>query len=299
MKKYYKKIDLVSLNARKEFVGKMDLPLFKPSKYIVNTFFVSGVSFVFYYFGHSYIKYLQQVYLKEKQKAHKGLIKHDFSKAKEEKITDTLDMVKYFNIEDSLGILDWRKDLIEEVRGNVLEVNCSSFINSQLYTELIERILLSEDPSLALKYQLRSITAVDDNETYLEIASSNNKSKFISFHLMKPTDLRFNDNTFDTVVDCFGLNTSNNIQQQISEMKRVLKPGGKMLLLLFGESVWLTTNLKQMRKFYDGELNYLPFINWNELLTYQFGSGLKSELDIVKSKRKLNGKLYYLELIKK
>ena len=58
----------------------------------------------------------------------------------------------------------------------------------------------------------------------------------------------FSDNSFDTVVDTFGLECSYDVDQMYKEMKRVTKPGGKMLLMERGKGIWLSDNVELMRK---------------------------------------------------
>ena len=58
----------------------------------------------------------------------------------------------------------------------------------------------------------------------------------------------FDDCSFDTVVDTFGLECAYDIDQAWSEIKRVTKHGGKILLLERGKGVWLRDNVELMRK---------------------------------------------------
>jgi ubiquinone/menaquinone biosynthesis C-methylase UbiE len=58
----------------------------------------------------------------------------------------------------------------------------------------------------------------------------------------------FNDSSFDTVVDTFGLECCYDVEKAFSEMKRVCKPNGKILLLERGKSSWLTENFKLLQK---------------------------------------------------
>jgi ubiquinone/menaquinone biosynthesis C-methylase UbiE len=58
----------------------------------------------------------------------------------------------------------------------------------------------------------------------------------------------FSDGSFDTVVDTFGLECAYDVQRQFNEMKRMTKPGGKILLLERGKGFWLFDNFKLMLK---------------------------------------------------
>jgi demethylmenaquinone methyltransferase/2-methoxy-6-polyprenyl-1,4-benzoquinol methylase len=53
----------------------------------------------------------------------------------------------------------------------------------------------------------------------------------IHFEMQDCTALTFEDNSFDAVTVAFGVRNFENIAKGISEMFRVLKPGGKMVIL--------------------------------------------------------------------
>lgn len=75
--------------------------------------------------------------------------------------------------------------------------------------------------------------------------------------------LPFPDNYFNTVVVGFGLRNMNNKDQALCEMRRVLKPGGQVLVLEFSKIESETQNSTMhhyMQKAYDlYSLNVLPF----------------------------------------
>ncbi|KAF9545197.1 hypothetical protein EC957_011176 [Mortierella hygrophila] len=60
----------------------------------------------------------------------------------------------------------------------------------------------------------------------------------IRFKTMNAAAIPYPDQSFDTVVDTFGLCSFEDPVQVLREMKRVLKPGGKLLLLEHGNSHW-------------------------------------------------------------
>ena len=70
------------------------------------------------------------------------------------------------------------------------------------------------------------------------------RNRFQSY-AMDGEHLKFEDNTFDTVVDTFGLCSFENPDVVLKEMQRVCKPGGKILLLEHGRSYydWLNNIL--------------------------------------------------------
>eukprot|EP00352_Strombidinopsis_acuminata_P000095 CAMPEP_0176340136 /NCGR_PEP_ID=MMETSP0126-20121128/1330_1 /TAXON_ID=141414 ORGANISM="Strombidinopsis acuminatum, Strain SPMC142" /NCGR_SAMPLE_ID=MMETSP0126 /ASSEMBLY_ACC=CAM_ASM_000229 /LENGTH=79 /DNA_ID=CAMNT_0017684159 /DNA_START=471 /DNA_END=710 /DNA_ORIENTATION=+ len=58
----------------------------------------------------------------------------------------------------------------------------------------------------------------------------------------------FDDNSFDTLVDTFGLECSYDVMKAWDEMKRVTKVGGKILLLERGLGFWMTDHFQLMQK---------------------------------------------------
>ena len=58
----------------------------------------------------------------------------------------------------------------------------------------------------------------------------------------------FSDDSFDTVVDTFGLECCYDVDQAYKEMKRVTKKGGKILLLERGNAIWLGDKFELMRR---------------------------------------------------
>ncbi|KAI7829381.1 S-adenosyl-L-methionine-dependent methyltransferase [Gamsiella multidivaricata] len=60
----------------------------------------------------------------------------------------------------------------------------------------------------------------------------------LRFQTMNAAAIPYPDQSFDTVVDTFGLCSFEDPVQVLKEMKRVLRPGGKLLLLEHGNSSW-------------------------------------------------------------
>ncbi len=86
---------------------------------------------------------------------------------------------------------------------------------------------------------------------------------------MNAEALPFEDNTIDAITMAFGLRNVTNKQQALNEMHRVLKPGGKTLVLEFSKVN--NTLLKQLYQFYSFKI--LPEIgHWvaNDRDSYQY-----------------------------
>ncbi|MGY0400206.1 MAG: bifunctional demethylmenaquinone methyltransferase/2-methoxy-6-polyprenyl-1,4-benzoquinol methylase UbiE [Ostreibacterium sp.] len=83
------------------------------------------------------------------------------------------------------------------------------------------------------------LVASDINDNMLAIGrdrmTNNGLVKNIHFQLANAELLPFNDKTFDLITMAFGLRNVTNKDKALSEMYRVLKPGGKCLVLEFSK----------------------------------------------------------------
>lgn len=69
-------------------------------------------------------------------------------------------------------------------------------------------------------------------------------------------NLRFADNSFDAVTVAFGVRNFENLEKGLAEMFRVLRPGGRIVILEFSKP-----GLFPFKQFYNGYFKYvLPFI---------------------------------------
>lgn len=104
--------------------------------------------------------------------------------------------------------------------------------------------------------------------------------------------LPFPDSSFDTVIDTFGLECSYDIDLAYAELKRLTKPGGKILLLERGLGFWMYDNFLLMRK---------ASVNLGargQVYHHDFARMIEEDptVKVVKVKRKMRGLLYYYEL---
>ena len=114
------------------------------------------------------------------------------------------------------GLGKWRKTLWSKVSGaNILEVGVGTGKNFSYYP------------------QNSSITAIDFSEKMLSRAHDKARKQGLKVQLL-PMDVQqldFADNTFDTVVATFVFCSVPDPLKGLAEVKRVCKPGGKVILL--------------------------------------------------------------------
>ena len=113
----------------------------------------------------------------------------------------------------------WRKHAVKSLHGNVLDVACGT---GDMVTELARRGC--------------NVTGVDISEEMLEIAKSKTASvncqlSIINYQLANAEALPFADGEFDAVTCAFGVRNFVHLEQGLSEMLRVLKPSGRMVIL--------------------------------------------------------------------
>ena len=113
---------------------------------------------------------------------------------------------------DSVNAL--RKRITAEVSGDILETGIGRGANLPFYPENVS-----------------GITAVD---CFIDcIPESRVKVKLVKDSVCK---MSFDDNTFDTVLSTFCLCSVENLEKALSEILRVLKPGGRLLFLEHGKA---------------------------------------------------------------
>ena len=104
----------------------------------------------------------------------------------------------------------------------------------------------------------------------------------------------FSENSFDTVVDTFGLECSYDLDKAYSEIKRVTKPGGRILLLERGLGFWMWDNFTLLRK------SSVNLGARGQVYHHDYAHMIERdpEVRVVKQKRKVRGLVYYYELEK-
>lgn len=115
----------------------------------------------------------------------------------------------------------WRRKAVKGLNGNVLDVACGT---GDMVIELAKRGC--------------TVTGIDLSEEMLSIARQ--KTASANFQSADAEHLPFDDNTFDAVTCAFGVRNFVHLEQGLSEMLRVLKPGGTMVILELAtpDSAW-------------------------------------------------------------
>lgn len=106
----------------------------------------------------------------------------------------------------------WRKSAVRGLHGKVLDVACGT-----------------GDMAVELLRQGCSVTGVDLSKEMMAIAKR--KAPQAEYRLADAEHLPFGDASFDAVTCAFGVRNFVHLEQGLHEMLRVLKPGGRMVIL--------------------------------------------------------------------
>lgn len=91
----------------------------------------------------------------------------------------------------------------------------------------------------ALKLDPDKITGIDISEKMLELARQKalktGKADKLEFLLGKAESLPFKENTFDAAMSGFGVRNFANLKTGMKEIRRTLKPGGRLVVLEFSK----------------------------------------------------------------
>jgi demethylmenaquinone methyltransferase/2-methoxy-6-polyprenyl-1,4-benzoquinol methylase len=146
-------------------------------------------------------------------------------------ISGTYDFLNHFM---SLGIdILWRKKAIRELKA----LNPSSILDVATGTgDFAFEAIKILNP--------RKITGVDISAGMLEVA----KKKIFSVSLGDSEMLPFEDNQFDAITVAYGVRNYENLEKGLADMQRVLRPGGKIVILEFSKPRQFP--VKQLYNFY-------------------------------------------------
>ncbi len=172
--------------------------------------------------------------------------------SKKEQVADMFDNIAhkydFLNHFLSLGIDHlWRKKTIKQIK----DIQPKKILDVATGTGDLALAAMSLKPE--------QIIGVDISKEMLEHGKQKIKKKglekTIQLELGDSENLRFSDNTFDAVTVAYGVRNFENLEKGLSEIHRVLKPGGKLAVLEFSKPKGFP--IKQLFNFYFK--NILPF----------------------------------------
>ena len=141
----------------------------------------------------------------------------------------------------SLGIDKlWRRKAVKQLK----ELNPNKILDIATGTG---------DFALALlKLKPKEIIGVDISQGMLSVGTNKMKKKkvdgIIKLELGDSENLPFEDNSFDAITVAFGVRNFEDLEKGLSEMKRVLRPDGKVIILEFSKPKYFP--IKQLFSFY-------------------------------------------------
>ena len=126
-----------------------------------------------------------------------------------------------------------RAQVVPLAEGRVLELGCGGGLNQPLYDH----------------GKVTSLAGIDPGEALLDGARERAKEQGwdVDFRLGVGEDIPFPDGEFDTIVCTFTLCSVQDQSRVIAELRRVLKPGGKLLYLEHGRAPDATPQKWQRR----------------------------------------------------
>jgi ubiquinone/menaquinone biosynthesis C-methylase UbiE len=115
------------------------------------------------------------------------------------------------------GLREMREQLLAGARGDTLEIGAGTGHNLDHYPAALTRLVLAEpDPHMAKRLRPHALEARGDDVEVIEAAAES---------------LPFEDESFDTVVSTLVLCTVSEPARSAAELRRVLRPDGRLLLI--------------------------------------------------------------------
>lgn len=118
-----------------------------------------------------------------------------------------------------LNLLRWWH--LRQAKGNLLEIGCGTGRNFSYYGQQVSAIRAVDSVPDMIAQAAKKLSAADKQRVTLQV--------------MNAHALAFPDESFDTVVDTFGLCSYEDPVAVLREMARVCRPGGRLLLIEHGQ----------------------------------------------------------------
>jgi ubiquinone/menaquinone biosynthesis C-methylase UbiE len=116
---------------------------------------------------------------------------------------------------EEAGLRERRRELLAGLEGDVLEVGAGTGLNLEHYPPGVTLVLLEPDPYMRRRLAER-------------VSSSARKAGVVD---ASAEALPFPDESFDAVVTTLVLCSVSDVELALAEMRRVLRPGGRLLLI--------------------------------------------------------------------
>lgn len=178
----------------------------------------------------------------------------DSELSKKKQVADMFDSIAhrydFLNRFLSAGIdVRWRKKAI-------------SYLKDIKPTKILDVATGTADVALMTEKILHpsSIIGIDISDGMLEIGrkkiKKNGVEKTIQLYNGDSADIKYSDNTFDAVTVAFGVRNFQQLEKGLSEILRVLRPGGKLVVLEFSRPK--NTIIKGFYNFYMKSVQHRP-----------------------------------------
>ena len=164
----------------------------------------------------------------------------------------------------------YRKFLVQFAEGKVLETAVGTSRNIKYYNPTCD------------------VVGIDWAKQMVEVSVLKQAPLLnVDYKIGESEQLPFPDDSFDSVVETFGMESYLDPTKVLSEMKRVCKKDGRILLMTSGYSHYDLINLYMEYKsyYYVCKHGYFPTRKWDEIIT-------DKDFEIELAQRKLNGSLY-------
>ena len=215
----------------------------------------------------------------------------DKSEAKKQQVAEMFDSISgkydFLNHFLSLGIdIRWRKKAIK-------------LLQKDQPKQILDIATGTGDFAIeALKLNPEKIIGVDISEGMLNVGREKMKKKgydhIIDMQSGDSENIHFEDNKFDAVIVAFGVRNFENLEKGLKEMNRVLRPGGKAVILEFSKPTvfpfkqlynlyfrWILPRIGKLVSKDSAAYTYLPesvneFPYGNDFLTILTKTGFKN-----------------------
>jgi ubiquinone/menaquinone biosynthesis C-methylase UbiE len=123
---------------------------------------------------------------------------------------------RFMRKDETARLRHWRRELLGDIRGDVLEIGAGTGANVPFYGEAVGRLVLSE-PDRHMRNKLgRRVSSTQTDCEIIDAAADN---------------LLFDDGSFDAVVSMLVLCSTADPVRAVAEIHRVLRPGGTLVFL--------------------------------------------------------------------